>query len=97
MIIAACVLLTAALFFYIFTLPPQVDAGEEKTRLTFLRERKETVCDNLRDLNFEFKAGKYPEPDYLAMRAALEDEAACLLAEIDTLENPVRLPKGARV
>lgn len=97
MIIAACVLMTAALLFYIFTLPPQVDAGEEKTRLTFLRERKDTLYENLRDLNFEFKAGKYPEPDYLAMRAALEDEAAALLAEMDALESPVRLPKGARV
>ncbi len=97
MIIAACVLMTAALFFYIFSLPPQVESGEEKTRLTFLRERKDVVYENLRDLNFEYKAGKYPEADYLAMRAALEDEAASLLAEIDALENPSPLPQGARV
>ena len=94
MMIAACVLMTAALFFYIFSLPGQVDAGEEKTRLVFLRERKETVYENLRDLNFEYKAGKYPEADYQTMRAALEDEAASLLAEIEALEqgrvaNPV--------
>ena len=99
MMIAACVLMTAALFFYIFSLPSQVEAGEEKTRLTFLRERKETVYENLRDLNFEFKAGKLPESDYEAMRASLEDEAAALLAEIDVLEiqAPQPLPKGARV
>jgi hypothetical protein len=97
--IAACVLMTAALFFYIFSLPPQVEVGEEKTRLTFLRERKDTVYENLRDLNFEFKAGKLPESDYEAMRASLEDEAASLLAEIDALENqlPQPLPKGARL
>ena len=99
MIIAACVVMTAALFFYIFSLPSQVEAGEEKTRLTFLNERKEMVYENLRDLNFEFKAGKMPEADYEAMRASLEDEAAALLAEIDALENaaPLALPKGARV
>ncbi len=97
MIIAACVLMTAALFFYIFSLPPQVESAEEKTRVAFLRERKDMVYENLRDLNFEFKAGKYPEADYLAMRAALEDEAASLLAEIDALENPLPLPKGVRV
>ncbi len=94
MIIAACVLMTAALCLYIFSLPPQVDPGEEKTRLVYLRERKEMVYENLRDLNFEYKSGKYPEADYQAMRAALEDEAASLLAEIDALEqgrvaNPV--------
>ena len=99
MIIAACVLMTAALFVYIFSLPPQVEAAEEKTRLTFLRERKEMVYENLRDLNFEFKAGKLPDSDYEAMRASLEDEAAALLAEIDALENQASqpLPKGARV
>jgi hypothetical protein len=96
MIIAACVLMTAGLLFYIFSLPQRVDAGEEKTRLIFLRERKETVYENLRDLNFEFKAGKYPESDYQAMCAALEDEAAALLAEIDALENQPLQPKGAR-
>lgn len=97
--IVACVLMTGLLLVYIFSLPPQVEAGEEKTRLTFLRERKETVYDNLRDLNFEYKAGKYPEADYQTMRAALEDEAAALLAEIDALEDqvPQPLPKGARV
>ncbi len=87
MMIAACVLMTAALFFYIFSLPPQVDPGEQKTRLTFLRERKETLYENLRDLNFEYKAGKYPEADYQTMRAALEDDAATLLAEIEALET----------
>ena len=87
MIAAACVIMTAALFFYIFSLPQHVEAGEEKTRLAFLRERKETVYDNLRDLNFEYKAGKYPEADYQGMRMALEDEAASLLAEIETLEK----------
>jgi hypothetical protein len=99
MMIAACVLMTAALFFYVFSLPSQVEAGEEKTRLTFLRERKETLYENLRDLNFEFKAGKLPESDYEGMRASLEDEAAALLAEIEALENqaPQPLPRGARV
>ncbi len=87
MIAAACVIMTAALFFYIFSLPQQVEAGEEKTRLSFLRERKETVYENLRDLNFEYKAGKYPEADYQSMRAALEDEAASLLGEIEGLER----------
>ncbi len=105
MIIAACLLLTAALLFYIFAVPQQVEAGEEKTRLVFLRERKDVVYENLRDLNFEHKAGKLPDADYDALRAGLEDEAAALLAEIDALENqafasnlrPIsRSPKGAK-
>ena len=82
-----CVALTAGLLFFIFHLPASVEHGEEKSRLTFLRERKESVYENLRDLNFEYKAGKLPEADYASLRASLEDEAAAILAEIENLEH----------
>ena len=36
----------------------------DKTRVDYLRERKEAIYENLRDLNFEYQAGKYPEADY---------------------------------
>jgi hypothetical protein len=45
------------------------------------------VYENLRDLNFEHKAGKFTEADYEAMRTSLEAEAARVLAEIDKLES----------
>ena len=60
-------------------------ATHEKTRLDYLRERKDVVYENLRDLNFEFRAGKFPEDDYTRQRDALEHEAAEILAEMDTL------------
>ena len=87
MIFFICAMLTVACFFYVFN-PSRsrpADAGEPKGRLAYLHERKDVVYENLRDLNFEFKAGKFPEADYTAMRAALEDEAAAILAEMDTL------------
>ena len=37
----------------------------QKTRLDYLEERKEQLYENLRDLNFEYRAGKYPEEDFL--------------------------------
>lgn len=61
-------------------------AAVEKTRLDYLLERKEVLYDNLRDLNFEFRAGKYIEADFEAQRLALEGEAAILLTEIDQLK-----------
>ena len=60
---------------------------KEKSRLEFLLERKEQLYENLRDLNFEHRAGKYPEEDFLSQRALLENEAAQLLAEIDRLQR----------
>jgi len=53
-----CAVITLASLYYIFFFPGEVYSGEEKTRLGYLRERKEAVYENLRDLNFEYKAGK---------------------------------------
>jgi hypothetical protein len=43
------------------------------------------VYDNLRDLNFEFRAGKFPEDDYARQRGDLEAEAAKVVTEMETL------------
>ena len=83
----AGVLLTLALLVYTFW-PENVFASQrEKTRLDFLLERKDQLYENLRDLNFEYRAGKYPEEDFAAQRAQLENEAALLLAEIEHLQQ----------
>ena len=87
MMIFACFVLAAGLFFFVFNLPAVVEHGEDKTRLAFLRERKESVYENLRDLNFEYKAGKVPDADYAQLRASLEDEATAVMAEIERLER----------
>jgi hypothetical protein len=83
--IIAPTLLLLACFAYIFWPQPKLEAVVEKTRLDYLRERKEVVYDNLRDLNFEYRAGKYPEDDFTKQRNSLESEAAKVLAEMDTL------------
>lgn len=83
--LACCLLATAAALFYIFS-PTAFDVGRVKTRASYLRERRDAVYENLRDLNFEFKAGKMPESDYQSLKSSLQDEAATLLAEIARLE-----------
>jgi hypothetical protein len=87
MIILLCVLLTVVLLFFIFFPEDEFSAGEEKTRLAYLYERKEVVYENLRDLNFEYRGGKFPDVDFQAMRSTLETEAAQVLAEIEHLEK----------
>jgi hypothetical protein len=82
-----CALLTAGSLYYVFYLPGRLYLGPEKTRLSYLRERKEAVYENLRDLNFEYRSGKFPENDYLSMKASLEEEAAAILAEMARLEQ----------
>ena len=84
--ILCCALVTIAALLYVFYLPSDVFVGSEKTRVSFLRERKDAVYENLRDLNFEYKAGKIPDADYQSLKSSLQDEAATLLAEIARLE-----------
>lgn len=100
-IFAACALTTLGTLFYVFYLPGELHLGPQKTRVAYLHERKEAVYENLRDLNFEYKAGKVPDADYQTMKTSLEEEAAAILAEIARLEaasaTPVRPPKGARI
>jgi hypothetical protein len=83
----SCLTLTVACLFYVFHLPERLFPGAPNTRAGYLRERKDAVYENLRDLNFEYKAGKLPEIDYASLKASLQDEAATLLAEITRLEN----------
>jgi hypothetical protein len=92
MIALACALLALGCFVYVFApvRESEIAHGETKTRLSFLRDRKEVVYENLRDLNFEYKAGKFPDADYLAMRTSMENEAAAILAEIDDIESARR-------
>jgi hypothetical protein len=97
----ACMFITFAAVVYVFYLPGKLYLGPQKTRLSYLRERREVVYDNLRDLNFEYKAGKFPDSDYQTMKASLEEEAAAVLAEIARLEEDATGPpqnrKGVRV
>ncbi len=81
----ASALLLIACFAYIFWPQQKLAHQVEKTRLDYLRERKDVIYDNLRDLNFEFRAGKYPEDDYLRQRDSLEAEAAQVIHEMETL------------
>jgi len=83
---ACCLLVTAACLVYIFYLPDHIYTGPAKTRVSYLRERKDAVYENLRDLNFEYQAGKVPDVDYQSLKSALQDEAATILAEIARLE-----------
>ena len=83
--IAGLVLLIGC-FAYIFWPERNPFVQADKTRVDSLRERKDAIYENLRDLNFEYLAGKYPEQDYAEQQRILEDEAAGVIAEMEGLE-----------
>jgi hypothetical protein len=86
MTIVACGLLLLGVLFYVFYPERHVESQTQKTRLEYLLERKDVLYDNLRDLNFEYRAGKYVDEDYAAQQTTLETEAAEVMAEIELLE-----------
>jgi hypothetical protein len=85
--LVAGLLLLIGAFVYTFWPENSFAAQRQKTRLDYLMERKDQLYENLRDLNFEYRAGKYPQEDFEAQRTALETETAQLLAEIERLQN----------
>ena len=97
-VIGACLGLAAAVFLFVFYIQPDAsDLAPHRTRLDQLLERRDTVYDNLRDLKFEYRAGKYSEGDYEGMKTSLENEAALVLTEIEQVtESQIRRPRPAR-
>lgn len=83
----AILLLSAACFAYIFWPQRSLFSQADKTRLDSLRERKDAIYENLRDLSFEHQAGKFTEADYEVQRRGLEDEAAAVIAEMELLAS----------
>ena len=97
-ILGACFALAAATLLFIFYIQPDAsDLAPHRSKLDQLMERRDTIYDNLRDLRFEYRAGKYSEGDFEAMKNSMETEAAMVLAEIDQVtEAGVKRPRGPR-
>jgi len=97
-VLGACFALAVATALFIFYIQPDAsDLAPHRTKLDQLMERRDTIYDNLRDLRFEYRAGKYSEGDYEAMKNTIENEAALILAEIEQVtESQTRRPRGPR-
>jgi len=80
----ACLALVATVLVFVFgvRLSP-ADSLPHRTKLDQLLERRDAIYENLRDLKFEYRAGKFAEKDFEETRLALENEAALVLAEIE--------------
>ncbi len=97
-VLGACLALAIATLLFIFYIQPDAsDLAPHRSKLDQLMERRDTIYDNLRDLRFEFRSGKYSEGDFNAMKTSLENEAALVLAEIEQVtESQVRRARGTR-
>ncbi len=94
--VIACVALTAAVLIFVFMIKPDLaDSAPHRSHLDQLMERRDIIYDNLRDLKFEYRTGKFAEEDYEQMKQGLEAEAALVLAEIERVtDSPGTLPRS---
>jgi hypothetical protein len=89
----ACALLAAATILFIFGVREEPsDSAPHRTRLDQLLDRRDAIYENLRDLRFEFRAGKFSEKDYEEVKQSLEIEAARVLADMDRLTGGTPTP-----
>ena len=92
-IAVACLLLTVAVLVFVFGVKLESsDAVPHRTKLDQLLERRDAIYENLRDLRFEYRAGKFSEKDYEEMKQELDIEAARVLAEMDTVTGGTPTP-----
>jgi hypothetical protein len=92
-IAVACGALALATILFVFNvrLEPS-DLAPHRTMLDQLLERRDAIYENLRDLRFEFRAGKFSEADYEETKQSLELEAARVLADMDRLTGGTPTP-----
>jgi hypothetical protein len=92
-IAVACALLAALMIYFVFGVKPEAsDYQPHRTKLDQLMERRDAIYENLRDLRFEFRAGKFSEQDYEEIKQSLEVEAARVLADMDQLTGGAPTP-----
>jgi cytochrome c-type biogenesis protein CcmH len=73
-----------------------LDLEDSSERANLLQERTRLYAD-LKELNFDFQAGKLSEADYTALRSELEIKAATILEQLDRTGKPAATKKQAEV
>ena len=84
MLIAAVVVLVAvALALPLLVRPGSVPEPEPPSPTRHLEDRRDTIYENLRDVQGEYLMGKLSDEDYQQTKRELQRELAQVMAEID--------------
>ncbi|MGA3017848.1 MAG: hypothetical protein ABSF62_12070 [Bryobacteraceae bacterium] len=99
MIIAiTCAVAIVVIVFVLGVRPKDIPPPEPVSPFLHLDERKASIYENLRDLQFEYRVGKLSDDDYQATKKDLQKELAKVLAEVDRIKNgtaPAPIPAPA--
>src|SRR6266481_3653398 len=88
MIIALTSLLAVVVVVFVISVRAKyLPQREPVSPFEHLDERKASIYENLRDLQFEYRVGKLSDQDYQQTKLDLQKELATVLAEIDRLKQ----------
>ncbi len=84
MFIALASILSIVVFgFLLFVRPRDLHAAEPVSPFAHLDERKASIYENLRDLQFEYRLGKMSDDDYQRTKQDLQRELARVMADVE--------------
>ena len=89
MFVGLCVLLAVATIAFVLSVrerdvPP---LPAENPELKHLQERRATLFENLKDLQFEYLQGKLSDEDYRSLKLGFQNDLAVVMASIDLLSK----------
>jgi hypothetical protein len=81
-----CLIAIAVIAFVLMVRPQDLPDVEPPSPFRHLDERKASIYENLRDLQFEYRVGKLSDADYQHTKQDLQRELAAVMAEVDKLK-----------
>jgi hypothetical protein len=88
-IVLASLIAIAVIAFVLLVRPQDLPDVEPPSPFRHLDERKASIYENLRDLQFEYRVGKLSDADYQDSKRSLQKELAAVMAEVDKVKTPV--------
>jgi hypothetical protein len=95
MIFAAALLAVGAIVFTLMIRARDLPEPEPVSPTGHLEERKATIYENLRDLQFEYRVGKLSDQDYQQTKQDLQRELALVMAQIEGFKPAAPAPPPA--
>jgi len=88
LLMVVILVVAATTLFTLFVRMKDIPPPEPVSPTRHLDERKATIYENLRDLQFEYRVGKLSDADYQQTKLNLQKELAAVLAEIEKIAPP---------
>jgi hypothetical protein len=85
-IVIAALIAIGAIVFILTVRAKDLPEPEPVSPFQHFDERKAAIYENLRDLQFEYRVGKFSDQDYQQTKKDLQRELAGVLAEVDRLK-----------